>query len=71
MNLLRAIRIRSTLSFVSGVKPEVPCRKILRRVKYPFTYLKILIRKILTPLSILRSHSQMSLLVRLPESSGR
>jgi hypothetical protein len=30
---LRAIKIRSTPSFGWEVKPEVPCRKILRRVK--------------------------------------
>jgi hypothetical protein len=30
---LRAINIRSTLSLGWGVKPEVPCRKILRHVK--------------------------------------
>jgi hypothetical protein len=30
---LRAITIRSTLSFGWEVKPEVPCRKILRNVK--------------------------------------
>jgi hypothetical protein len=31
--LLRAIKIRSTPSFGWEVKPEVPCRKILRHVK--------------------------------------
>jgi hypothetical protein len=30
---LRAIKIRSTPFFGWKVKPEVPCRKILRRVK--------------------------------------
>jgi hypothetical protein len=30
---LRAIKIRSTPSFGGEVKPEVPCRKILRHVK--------------------------------------
>jgi hypothetical protein len=30
---LRAIKIRSTLSFEWEVKPGVPCRKILRHVK--------------------------------------
>jgi hypothetical protein len=30
---LRAIKIRSTLSFGEKVKPEAPCRKILRHVK--------------------------------------
>jgi hypothetical protein len=31
--LLRVIKFRSTLSFGWKVKPEVPCRKILRHVK--------------------------------------
>jgi hypothetical protein len=35
---LRAINIRSTSSFGWEVKPEVPCRKILRHVKDPLTY---------------------------------
>jgi hypothetical protein len=30
---LRAIKIRSTPSFRWEVKPEVPCRKILRHIK--------------------------------------
>jgi hypothetical protein len=30
---LRAIKIRSTPSFKWGVKPQVPCRKILRHIK--------------------------------------
>jgi hypothetical protein len=30
---LRAIKIRSTPSFGWEVKPEVPCRKVLRHVK--------------------------------------
>jgi hypothetical protein len=30
---IRAIKIRSTPSFGWEVKPEVPCRKILRHVK--------------------------------------
>jgi hypothetical protein len=33
---LRAIKIRSTSSFGGEVKPEAPCRKILRNVKKPF-----------------------------------
>jgi hypothetical protein len=37
---LRAIKIRSTPSFGWEVKPEVPCRKILRHVKDPLTYLR-------------------------------
>jgi hypothetical protein len=32
---LRAIKIRSTPSFGREVKPEVPCRKILRHVIDP------------------------------------
>jgi hypothetical protein len=35
---LRAIKIRSRPSFGWKVKPEVPCRKILRHVKDPLTY---------------------------------
>jgi hypothetical protein len=35
---LRAIKIRRTPSFGCEVKPEVPCRKILRHVKDPLTY---------------------------------
>jgi hypothetical protein len=35
---LRAIKIRSTPSFRWEVKPEVPCRKLLRHVKDPMTY---------------------------------
>jgi hypothetical protein len=35
---LRAIKIRSTPSFGWDVKPEVPCRKILRHVKDLLTY---------------------------------
>jgi hypothetical protein len=37
---LRAIKIRSTPSFGSEVKPEVPCRQILRRVTNPLKYLR-------------------------------
>jgi hypothetical protein len=33
---LTAIKIRSTASFGGEVKPETPCRKILRHVKYHF-----------------------------------
>jgi hypothetical protein len=36
--LLRAIKIRSTLSFGGEVKPSVPCRKILLLIKSPFIY---------------------------------
>jgi hypothetical protein len=35
---LRAIKIRSTPSFVREVKSKVPCRKILRYVKDQLTY---------------------------------
>jgi hypothetical protein len=35
---LRAIKIRSTSSFVGKVKPEVSCRKILRDVKKLYKY---------------------------------
>jgi hypothetical protein len=37
---LRAIEIRNTPSFGWEIKPEVPCRKILRHVKDPLTYLR-------------------------------
>jgi hypothetical protein len=37
---LRAIKIRSTSSFGWEVKPEVPCRKILRHVKDPLRYFR-------------------------------
>jgi hypothetical protein len=39
---LRAIKIRRTSSCGWEVKPEVPCRKILRNVKDPLTCQKIL-----------------------------
>jgi hypothetical protein len=35
-----AINIRNTPSFGWEVKPEVPCRKILRHVENPLTYLR-------------------------------
>jgi hypothetical protein len=35
---LRAIKIRCTPSFGWEVKPEVPCRRILRHVEDPLTY---------------------------------
>jgi hypothetical protein len=44
---LRAIKISSTPSFRWEVKPEVPCRKILRHVEDPLTYQRYWIRKIL------------------------
>jgi hypothetical protein len=64
---LGTIKIRSTPSFGWEVKPEVPCRKILRHVKDPLT----------KTLNTRNSHSfvhtsyslQMFLLVGLPERS--
>jgi hypothetical protein len=35
---LTAIKVRSTPSFGWDVKPEVPCRKILRHAKDPLMY---------------------------------
>jgi hypothetical protein len=35
---LRAIKIRCTTSFGRKLKPEVPCRKILRHVKEFYEY---------------------------------
>jgi hypothetical protein len=35
---LRELRIRSTTSYGGEVKPSVPCRKILQRVKEPYEY---------------------------------
>jgi hypothetical protein len=37
---LRAIKIRSTPSFEWEIKPEVPCRKILRHVKDLLKYFR-------------------------------
>jgi hypothetical protein len=37
---LRAIKIRSTPSFGWEVKPEVPCRKMLRHVKDPLRFFR-------------------------------
>jgi hypothetical protein len=37
---LKAIKIQSTPSFGGEVKPEVPCHKILRHVKYPLRYFR-------------------------------
>jgi hypothetical protein len=36
--LLRAIKVRSTTSFAGKVKPEVPCRRILRHVTENYVY---------------------------------
>jgi hypothetical protein len=40
---LSEIKIRSTISFGEEVKPAVPCRKILRHVKNPYSvrYLQV------------------------------
>jgi hypothetical protein len=35
---LRAMKIRSISFFGWEVKPDIPCRKILRHVKDPLTY---------------------------------
>jgi hypothetical protein len=37
---LRMIKIRRSPSFGWEVKPDVPCRKMLRHVKDPLTYLR-------------------------------
>jgi hypothetical protein len=37
---VREIKIRSTTFFGEKVKPSVPCRKILRHVKEPYSYEK-------------------------------
>jgi hypothetical protein len=37
---LRAIKIRNTPCFGWEVKPEVPCRKILRHIKIPLRYFR-------------------------------
>jgi hypothetical protein len=67
---LRAIKIRSTPSFGWEVKPEFPCRKILRYVKDPLTRQRYWIRKMLIPSLISPSRSRY-LLVGLPATSGR
>jgi hypothetical protein len=40
MDFLMAIKIRSAPSFGWEVKPEVPCRMILRHVKNPLRYFR-------------------------------
>jgi hypothetical protein len=45
ITILRVLLIRSTTSFeveVVGLKPSVPCRKILRHVKDPYSMKEIL-----------------------------
>jgi hypothetical protein len=55
---IRAIKIRSTPSFGSEVKLEVPCPKILRHVRDPLTYQRYSIHKILIPSSVPPSRSR-------------
>jgi hypothetical protein len=43
---LRAIKIRGTTSLGGEVEPAVPCRKILRHVKYLYSMNVILVGKI-------------------------
>jgi hypothetical protein len=43
---LMAIKILSTTSFGGELKAAVPCRKILRRVNYPYSMKEILVGKI-------------------------
>jgi membrane-associated protease RseP (regulator of RpoE activity) len=43
--ILRAIKIRSTTSLGGKVKPAVPCCKILRHVKNPYSMKDILVGK--------------------------
>jgi hypothetical protein len=68
---VRAIKVRSAPYFGWEVKPRIPCGKIFTTCKRSFDVSKIL--------NMRNSHSfvhssyslQMSLLVELPESSGR
>jgi hypothetical protein len=70
---LRATKIRSTPLFGGGVKPGPPCRKILRHVKKIICKCeqKRFSRSNSTfPLHVLPACYKMTLLVRLPDSSG-
>jgi hypothetical protein len=49
---LRVIKIRSTPSFGWEVKPEVPCRKILRHVKDPLRYFRYSNRQYFSVISV-------------------
>jgi hypothetical protein len=66
---LRVTKIRSTPSFGPEVKPEVPCRKILRHVidllSHEDGYTKFSF-----PSPILLLAPEMSLLIGPPESTG-
>jgi hypothetical protein len=70
--LLRATEIRSKSSFGREVKPEAPCRKILRHVKITWTDDKNSSQGQIHHClySFLLSCYQMTLLVELPQSSG-
>jgi hypothetical protein len=67
---LRAIKIHSTPAFELEIKPDVPCRKILRHVK---DFLKSHgggYTKFSFPSSILLLAPEMSLLTGPPDSTG-
>jgi hypothetical protein len=69
---LRAIKIHSTSSFGEEVKLETPCCKILWHVKITTSMNKVLHKaKFIIPFAHPPACYQMSLLVGLPESSGR
>jgi hypothetical protein len=67
---LRATKIRSTPSFGREVKPEVPCRKILRHVKDLLKSHEDVYTKFSFPSPILLLAPEMSLLIGPPESTG-
>jgi hypothetical protein len=67
---LKAIKIRSTLSFGWKVKPEVPCRKILRHGKDLLKSHGDGETKLSFPSPILLFVPEMSLLTGQPDSTG-
>jgi hypothetical protein len=67
---LRATKIRSTNSFGSEIKPEVPCREILRHVKDLLKSQGDEQTKFSFPSSILVLAPEMSLLTEQPDSTG-
>jgi hypothetical protein len=68
---LWAIKFGSTPSFGAEVKPSVPCRKILQRVKNPYSMNEIFVGKIHGHfLSIFTCFSTRCLCWFLPESYG-
>jgi hypothetical protein len=67
---LRAIKIQSTPSFGLEVKPEVPCRKILRHVKDLLKSHGDRYTKFSFPSSILLLAPKISLLTGPPNSIG-